>query len=233
MLSANDRARVEQAIGEAERRTRGEFVCIISEESFDYSEVPLLWASGLALLAPLLPLTVFAFMMQAREAFMGWIASPEVSPAAPAAAVATYATIQSVAFVVIILLVSIPAVRRALTPHAFKRSFVRQRALEQFVGKGLARTAERTGLLLYVSLKDRCVEVIADQGISAKVAPETWAEAVKVLLAGVKRGHAADGLIGAIWICGRELARHFPPAANNPNELADALTELPSHLDPA
>lgn len=232
LLSQDHRERIEQAVREAEAGTRGEIVCVISDEASDYSEVPLVWASALALAAPLLPLTVLAFMLQVRETFMGWIVSPNVSPAAPANAVAIYATIQCGAFILIALLISIPWVRRALTPHGLKQKFVRQRALEQFIGKGLANTSERTGLLLYVSTKDKCVELIADEGIDAKVAPATWTGVVKTLLDDVKRGRAADGLVAAIQACGRELAQHFPPSANNPNELPDAVTELPTRTHP-
>ncbi len=232
LLSADDRERIQQAVREAEGSSRAEIVCVISDEASDYSEVPLVWASGLALAAPLLPLTIFAFIQRVREAFMGWIVSPEVSAAAPANALATYAMIQCGAFLVIAILVSIPRVRRALTPHGLKQHFVRQRALEQFIGKGLANTSERTGILLYVSTSDKCVELIADQGIDAKVAPATWKGVMQNLVAEVKRGRAADGLIAAIQACARELARHFPPSRDNPNELPDAVTELPTHTRP-
>lgn len=228
MLSGEDRARIENAVKEAEAATRAEFVCVISDEASDYSEVPLLWASALALLAPLLPLTLFAFMLQVREAFMGWIVSPEVSATAPANAVVLYAMIQAAAFIILVFLISIPSVRRAVTPRAMKQQFVRQRALEHFISKGLANTSERTGVLLYVSTKDRCVELIADVGINSMVAAGTWANAMKALVSDVKKGHVADGLASVIQACGRELATHFPPSKLSTNELPDAATEIPS-----
>lgn len=228
MLTDEDRGRIERAVKEAEAATRGEFVCIISDEASDYSEVPLLWASALALLAPLLPLTLFAFMLQIREAFMGWIVNPEVSAAAPASAVAIFATIQAAAFLILFLLISIPSVRRAMTPRGLKQRFVRQRALEHFISKGLANTAERTGVLLYVSTKDKCVELVADEGINSMVTADTWSSAVKALVSDVKKGRVADGLVSVIQSCGRELATHFPPHLTDTNELPDAVTELPA-----
>ncbi len=229
MLKPDEREQIERAVRQAEEATRAEFVCVISEEASDYSEVPLLWASALALMAPVLPVTFLAFMVQVREAFMGWIVGPAIDPTAPANAIAVYATLQCFAFVLMIIVMSIPAVRRALTPRSLKRRFVRERAFEQFIGKGLASTVERTGLLLFVSMKDKCAEVIADVGIASRVPPETWSRVVKILVARARRGRAAEGLVAAIELCGLELARQFPSTDNNPNEIPDTVTEIPLH----
>jgi putative membrane protein len=140
--------------------------------------------------------------------------------------VALYATIQFCAFVLIALLISAPSVRRLLTPHGLKQRFVRQRALEQFISKGVANTSERTGVLLYVSVKDKCAELVADKGVEAKVAPATWTEIVAKLIVQIKRGRVTDGVVAAIQAAGGELALHFPPSARNPNELPDGVTEL-------
>ncbi len=230
LLTTDDRERIERAVREAEKSSRGEIACVISEEASDYSEVPLIWASALALAVPLFPLTILALIQRVREAFTGQIASPEASVAAPVNALAAYAMIQCIAFLLIVILVSIPQVRRVLTPDNLKQRFVRQRALEQFVGR--ANTSERTALLLYISTKDKCVELITDRGIDAKIVPATWTGIAKNLLADVRHGRAVDGLVSAIQVCADALARHFPISGGDSNELPDAVTELPTHNHP-
>jgi putative membrane protein len=53
-----------------------------------------------------------------------------------------------------------------------------------------------------------------------------WAEAAAALVAGMKRKAPADGFVRAVDLCGAVLADHFPPRADNPNEVADKLVEI-------
>ncbi|MEQ1607806.1 MAG: TPM domain-containing protein [Hyphomonadaceae bacterium] len=232
LLTPADHERITQAVQQAERATRGEIVCVINEEASDYAEVPLVWAAALVLAAPLLPLTLAAAVLLVHERFQGWLASPPVAEHSPTIDIAYFATIQAFAFLLIAGLASIPAVRRALTPAGLKQHFVRQRAWQEFNARGVANTAERTGLLLYVSVKDRCAELIADAGINAKVAPATWGEIMAVLKDKTKRGRPADGFVLAIEACGRELSCHFPATATNPNELPDEVDDPSARPDP-
>lgn len=226
MLTADERARIEQAIGEAEAGTSAEFACVITEEASDYSEIPLLWAASAVMLAPILPLTFFAFTLQVREAFMGWIIRPEVSPADPASAVAFYATMQCLAFVVLVIVLSAPSLRRMVTPRAMKRQFVRQRALEHFISKGLGTTSERNGLLVFVSLRDKCAAVIPGPGIEAKIPSQAWSGPVNALSAAIRKGQTAEGVVALLATCRAELMRVFPPRATKINEIPNAVTDL-------
>jgi putative membrane protein len=99
-------------------------------------------------------------------------------------ALSGYAVLQCLLFLGIFLVVSIPPIRRCLTPPALKRVRVRERAQEQFLVHGLDRTRERTGVLIFVSLQDRRAEVLADTGISARVDASIWSEPVEDLVAG-------------------------------------------------
>src|SRR5690606_24401094 len=98
----------------------------------------------------------------------------------------------------------------------------------QFMAKNLQATRERTGVLIYVSLRERMAEILADEGIAAKVDARAWDPAMAALLTGLRRGQAGEGLIAAIGLCAEILAVHFPAdAADNPNELSDNLVILP------
>jgi putative membrane protein len=188
-----------------------------------------MWAAAIALAAPTIPLTLMSVVITVRQVLQGWEATEWVSAQSLVVGMAMLASMQFGLFVLVALLGLIPAARRFLTPGMFKREYTRQRAFEQFVGKGLADTAERTGVLLYVSLKDRCAELIADSGIDAKVAPYAWKGAIDKLVSGIRAGRPADGFVAAIQDCGRLLTEHFPAQPPNPNELPDKVTELPRH----
>ena len=226
MISQADRDRIEAAVRDAELQTDAEFVCVVSEEASDYSGVPFLWAAVFTMIVPLVPLILFAFILQVREAFLGWIVSPSVSEAAPVSAMAFYGSLQCLAFLIVLVLLSIPSVRRATTPRGLKRRFVRQRALEQFVGKGLGGSARRNSVLLFASPMDECAEVIADVGITAQAGQQTWADAASVLTRCTRKGQIADGMIAAIGVCRRDLAARRGSTDQRINAVPDALTDL-------
>jgi putative membrane protein len=131
-------------------------------------------------------------------------------------------------FIATALLVSIPAVKRTLTPKAVKAERVHDAALQQFVSRSLHTTSARTGVLLFVALAEHRAEVIADEGVYAVAPYEVWDSVVARLVDGVKRGRLADGLVAAIERAGEILAEHVPSNGENPNETPDELTILPS-----
>jgi putative membrane protein len=219
--------RVNAAVAEAERRTSGEIYCILAREVSQYREVPLAWAALVALVLPVF-LIPFGFLPSEWAArFDDWSAAHQISAERTAAtAILAYAGLQIVLFILTWALVAIAPVRRALTPPALKARRVRQAALKQFLAKGVHETRERTGVLIFASLADHWVEVIADEGIYGKVDPCVWRDAVKALTTELKAGRAADGFVAAVRIAGVVLAEHFPPRSDNPNELPDQLVIL-------
>ncbi|UFS70525.1 TPM domain-containing protein [Geomonas sp. RF6] len=100
---------------------------------------------------------------------------------------------------------------------------VRQRAVAAFHEKGLHRTAEETGILIFISLLEHKVWILGDRGINAKIAPESWQVLANQLAAGVREGRATEALCEVIKSCGNELAQHFPRRAGDRNELSDEL----------
>lgn len=228
LLSPEDHARIEEAVRLAETTTRGEIVCVVAEEASQYREVPLAWAAAGALVLPIVPLSLSAAAVWLDGALRGWNAAHIASSHATVmSALGAYALIQCMTFIAIVLVASIPPVRRLLTPASLRRKQVHQRAMEQFLARDLHNTQERTGLLIYVSLKDRIAEVIADAGINAKVGARTWDDVMSSLVETVKAGRPGDAFVRAVETCGRLLATHFPASALNPNELLDSVDEVP------
>jgi putative membrane protein len=226
-LTPEDSASVERAVAQAEQRTRGEICCVITEEASVYPDVPLVWGAAAALAAPLVLAALGLDPLRRHWSLGGW----EIGQFAAAnmearTALVLLAALQVLIFFAVAFIVSHAPVRRALTPRWVRRERVHRRATEQFAARGLDRTRERTGVLLFVSLKDRIAVVIADEGINAKVEPDAWEQAIKALIAKMSEGKLGEGLIAAISRCGDLLAAQFPASSDNPNELPDAPVQV-------
>lgn len=97
----------------------------------------------------------------------------------------------------------------------------RQRAIEQFADQGVGHTVEHSGILIYLLLAERQVEIVADSGITAKVGQAEWDALCHGMTAQFAQGRYREGALQGIAQATRLLSRHFPPRADNPNELAD------------
>jgi putative membrane protein len=227
-LSQADQDRIAQAAAEAEKTTAGEIYCVLAPEVGDDRAVPLIWATGAALLLPALALLAGFRPEMLSRLFGGWsIGHAAAQDVAILSALLTYVGLQAAIFAVVAALVSIPAVRRTLIPAAVKKARVRQAALDYFLAKDLHLTRERTGVLIFAALAEHRVEVIADDGVHAAAPSGVWEEVVADLVAGLKRGAIADGFVAAIARAGAILAAHAPPRPDDRNELPDGLTVLP------
>jgi uncharacterized membrane protein len=102
----------------------------------------------------------------------------------------------------------------------------RQRARELFAQLHVWDTEHNSGVLIYLQLVDRRIEIVADRGISAKVAQSEWDAICRRMEAAFKRGEFEAGSIKAIEEITSLLATHFPPVGDNPNELPDSPVVL-------
>jgi Predicted membrane protein len=101
---------------------------------------------------------------------------------------------------------------------------VRLRAERAFYEEGLHKTKEGTGILIFLSLLERRVEILADQAIDARVPPGTWDTLVRDLVQGIRADRQTAAFCDVIRRCGDLLAIHFPThGGDNPNELPDEL----------
>ena len=227
LLTPKDHERVRAAVEAAEAKTSGEICCILARECSDYWEAPLAWAAGVALIGPAAAMLLGLRPAMASSLMGGWTAAHAgFIDVAVGQALTAYVVLQTALFVLVALIVSWPPIRRALTPGPLKHERVRRRAEEQFVARGLQLTEGRTGVLIFASLAERRVEVIADQGIASKVAPEAWAGVCAALVDGMKKRDAGAGFAAAIERAGALLAEHAPRAPGDRNELPDTVIEL-------
>lgn len=202
-LNESEKDQLRAAIRAAESKTTGEIVTVIARASGEYLYYPTLWAALLAILLPLLPIA-----LNLSFAPLGII------------------ELQLLGFVLLSALFRWSPLKLKLVPRSVQREYCARRAREQFLAQNLHTTRERTGVLLYVSVAEHHVELLADAGIHAKVPAETWGRVVGKLTAQVKAGQVGAGFIEAVNAVGAQLATHFPAAGVNPNELPDHLIEI-------
>jgi putative membrane protein len=202
MISDADKARVAEAIRAAETRTAGEICCVVAGRSDDHRLVPVAWAACGALMAPL-PVLVAT----------DW------------SALTVYA-VQIGVFLASALVLSHPKIKFGVVPNRTLHAGAHAEAMRQFRALGVDRTEKRTGVLIFASVAERYVEIVADAGIDGKVGAEVWDQAVASLVKAIQAGRPADGFIAAIEQCGAVLAAHFPPGTLQRDELPDRLTVL-------
>jgi putative membrane protein len=201
-LDQSERARISDAIRTAEAGTSGEIYIVIAGTSDEFRWVPVLWAAIIALIVPwpLLFLT-------------NWSAS-------------IILLIQTLVFVLTTAVASYPALRHHLVPPSIAGEAARRAAQSLFLAHGLHLTESRTGLLIYVALFDRRVEIVTDAGIDSKVDQSTWEELAREIAGAARREDLTAGLIEAVRRTGTLLAQHCPRAADDRNELPDRVVVI-------
>lgn len=197
LLDERELAAIEAAVRAAEAETSGEIVPMLVERSDEYLELRL----ALAALA--------AFAAGAAAA---WLAPELVHWIVPT---------QIGVFALLAWGLGWRPLLGRLLPHRLKDARVARAAELAFLEAGVVETRDRTGILIYVSLLEHRVVVLADRGIHAHVAEGTWDGVVALVLAGIRDDRAEHGLVDGIRRCGEILAHRFKPRADDANELPD------------
>ncbi len=225
-----DHSRINAAIATAEETTSGEITCVIKAKALDYGETPLGWAAASALILPLalggLGLLPHEWLAPLFNQALGWNGIGVSGQFATWEILLAYAALQLVVFAVVYTLIAFTPLKLALTPQRTRRRKAHDKAMEQFYARGLHLTRGQTGVMIFCALEEHVVEVIADEGIYAKVDKALWNDTVAVLLKHIKSGDLTTGFVEAVNACGVALSAHFPPEGDNPNELPDVLIEI-------
>ena len=104
----------------------------------------------------------------------------------------------------------------------FSGQSARDRALDIFSHLRIWDTAHNNGVLIYLLLADRKVEIVADRGIDAKVGAAGWQKICAAMEADFRSDNFSGGVIKGIQAASRELAKFFPRQGAGLNELPDA-----------
>ncbi|NCO53276.1 MAG: hypothetical protein COW41_02470 [Deltaproteobacteria bacterium CG17_big_fil_post_rev_8_21_14_2_50_51_6] len=208
-ISKADRDRIESCVMEAESRTSGEIVVMVVPISYQYPMASLLGAGAFSFPLALALTPAVGGLFWAGPSNM-WM---------------------FLALLIPLFLVFHQAVKRL---GWLKRWFigakemeeeVREAAQVQFFLKGLYRTREETGILIYISVFERRVWVLGDRGINAVIPEGNWDGIVAAIVQAIKDGHPVEGICQAVNKVGRILKEKFPVKSGDRNELGNLIIE--------
>lgn len=222
MLSEADHNRISAAVSVAEGGTAGEIVTIVTDRSDGYWDVALAWSALIAATALLALSLAPAFYLGLIDRLSGAWAN-EWTPGEIFALALGVATLK---FLGMLALQLWQPLKFWLIPRPVKARRVLARAITCFKVGAERRTHGRTGILIYLSMREHRAELVADAAIASIVSPEVWGEAMAAMLVEIKAGRLADGMVAAIERVGAVLAEHFPRHENDVNELPDRLIEV-------
>lgn len=208
LFSDSDLEAVQAAVQEAEARTSGEIVPYVVEASDEYATAAWKGAAWGAILAPLLALGVYRLGELWGTHLTLWMILP-----AAAGAAAGY-----------LLTAFNPALKRWMAGDEVLELRAERRAAVAFLEQEVFRTRDRTGILLFLSLFEHRVIVLADSGIHQKVSQAEWDVVVDGVVEGIRAGRPGAALVAAIRECGQILERHGVARRH------DDLDELPNEL---
>ncbi len=103
----------------------------------------------------------------------------------------------------------------------FKGQSARERAIDVFSQLRIWDTEHNNGVLIYLLLADRDVEIVADRGIHSKVGSREWENVCRTMEAAFKQANYAGGVVSGIQAVTQHLIKHFPAVGGDRNELPD------------
>jgi putative membrane protein len=196
-----DRQAVGAALADAERKSTGEIVPVIVERSDRHPGAE--WLAGL----------VVALVGTALLGF--WLPWD-----LPLVVFSAQCSLGAVGFG---LARALPDFKRCFITESRATALAQEQAFQEFFRNGMHKTTGATGVLIFVSLLEHRVVILADSGIDAKVDANFWADTDDRILDGIRAGSLRDGLIAGIRQAGDRLAEHFPWQHGDRNEIADRV----------
>ena len=221
-LNEQQHAIVTEAVSKAEENTSGEIVTVLADRSDGYTDIALWWAIGAAFTAMSLLAAFPEFYLDKIDWLLGgwsgdWTRGQFLT---------LVLAVGLAKFLGVLAIQLWQWLKFKLIPTPVTEIRVREEAIRHFKVGAERRTHGRTGVLLYLSMREHRAEIVADEPIAARVPAEVWGEAMVDMLAEVSRGRIAEGLAAGVRDVGLVLAEHFPRDEDDQNELPDRLIEV-------
>jgi putative membrane protein len=198
---------IESCVKEAERTTRGEIAVMVAPASHDYPVAELLGAAAFSIPAAIVLARTLGRLVWAGPHDL-WVFLGILLP---------------LFFVCRQIVMRLPRLKRLFISAKELDHEVREAATIHFFSKGLYRTREETGVLIYLSVFEGKVWVLGDRGLDAAVPPGFWQEVVDQVVAGIKEGRPAAAICAAVGRIRGVLAEKFPAAPGDTNELPNLI----------
>ena len=221
-LSEADFELVGKAVAAAEGNTAGEIVTVVTDRSDGYTDVALVWAVAAAFTA----IAVLTFFPDFYLGLVDRVLGKWNAQWTPRGIFGLALLVGILKFAGTWLIQLWQPLKFFLIPGPIKSHRTNARAVQIFKVGAQARTTGKTGILIYLSMRERRAEIVADEAITSKVAPEAWGDAMAAMLAELKKGHVGAGMAAAVEKVGTILAENLPRQSDDVNELPDRLIEL-------
>lgn len=209
-FSCEDIERIQAAVAAVEKETSGEVLPVVRSCSSRYRLPLMKWIAACQICF----VTVRGAVSVIRPSSVGEFDFPVFA-----------AVYLMLTFFLLLLPEICPPFLRLLAGKQGMDEAVTSCAVHSFVRYGVSGTENRSGILIFISLFERQVVILADKGINEKVGSDTWKTVSDRIAAGMKAGQPAEAIAESVASCRDLLATHFPPTAENPNELPDFIME--------
>ena len=218
VFKPDDLEKINAAVKKAERKTTGEISLAFIKESHDYAAQELMFGIICGFFY-FFTTIIFADSIEAIIKSMFWDYSETYL-------LLCFGLSTFVVIFIFYFVANIPFLNRLIVSKKLMKKKVNERAIRYFMESGIANTRERTGILIFMSLLERRVELLSDKGISKKIPQNKWEAIIQHIITGIKARRFSDHIIEAISRCGNLLAEHFPARTDDINELGDDLNIL-------
>lgn len=206
---------IKNAVASAETKTSAEISLALSSSSCDYSFWELVFAfiCGIISFCIMIPLTskINSFIDSSFWIVRDWYL--------PAFMVLVFSLVVGIVF----CFANIPFIDRLVVNKRIRSKFVYNKALRLFVQSGVYNTKKHNGVLIYFSVLEKQVQIIADVGTVNIIPTEVWTDMANKLASGFGSGNPYQTIIDSIHECSEILSKSFPCEEENPNELPDGL----------
>jgi putative membrane protein len=198
---------ITQTVQAAEKRTSGEIVPMVVSQSHTYPVAPIVAGVFFGLPLALLSARLFGGLLWLGTDNM-WI----------------FLCFFSIFYFIGYQLVTVfPTLKRFFLSPLRADLAVQNAAAAAFHNESLHNTKDANGILLYVSVLEHRVWILADEGINDKIDPQNWQEIVDLVTAGIKKGIPCQALCDGIERIGAILEHHFPVEADDKDELHNLI----------
>jgi putative membrane protein len=206
-LTAAEQQKVTEVVQEAERITSGEIVPMVVSRSHDYPMAAVTCCVSMVLPAALLLTNLIGgrFWIGAQNMWL-------------------FLALSAIFYALLYPLV--------LHSDRLKRFFLSRRQVEQEVEKSalaafyaeqLHKTRDANGILLYISVMEQKVWLLADSNINAKIDQQEWDTTIADLTTGIKAGKPSEAICAAVRRIGQILRTHFPFQKGDEDELHNLI----------
>ena len=214
----DDLKKISSAVKEAESKTSGEIATAIIKESYNYAVYELLFA---VIIGFIYFVVMMFFVGNIENQLQSLFWDYHIGHLLIFYGFSTFLVIALFYF-----LGNISTIDRLIVSKKIRQQKVKERALRHFMESGVYNTKDRTGILIFISILEKRVELLADSGINEKIPPEKWQSIVDNIIKGIKKKNVTSHLIKSINKCGELLTQHFPIQPDDINELPDEIDIL-------